>query len=151
MTRQSLFCLFLPLVALAGCEQKPKLVYVPDGPQTITLIPSASASSVRVGETVELSVERRTSGNWKQVPLSEARGQCWFHARPPELEPQVADSVRWIVEPENSVAFSTEYRFDHVRLATMHVRGTIKLTPVSPTVCESDRMVEGPPLEIEVK
>lgn len=151
MTRRSLSYLFLPLVALAGCEQKVKLVYVPDGPQTITLTPSVSSSSVRLGETVELSVERRTSGNWKQIPLPEARGQCWFYARPPEVEPQVADSVRWIVEPENSVAFSTEYRFDHVRLATMNVRGTIKLTPVSPAVCEPDRMVEGPALEIEVK
>jgi hypothetical protein len=141
---------FLLLMSAAGCEQKAKLVYVPDGPQTVTLIPSASATSVPQGGTVVLSVERRTSGKWKQVPVTEARGQCWFYRRPPESEPQVADSLQWAVEPENSVTFNAEYRFDHARIATMNVRGTIRLTPVSEVLCEPDRMVEGPTLEIQV-
>lgn len=151
MTARSFLSFLLPLVWLAGCEQKPKLVYVPDGPLTVTLNPSASASSVQQGETVVLNVERRTTGNWKQVPVNEARGQCWFHARPPEAEPQVADDLQWAVDPENSVTFNTEYRFDHARLATMNVKGTIRLTPVSEVPCEPDRMVEGPTLEIEVQ
>ncbi len=151
MTARPYLFLFLPLVWIAGCEQKPKLVYVPDGPLTVTLNASASASSVQQGETVVLNVERRTTGNWKQVPIAEARGQCWFHARPPDAESQVADSVQWAVEPENGVAFNTEYRFDHARLATMNVKGTITLTPVSEVPCEPDRSVEGPTLEIEVQ
>lgn len=137
-------------VALVGCEPKPKLVYVLEGSQTVTLIPSVSANSVAQGESVVLSVERRTSGNWKQVPLNEARGQCWVYRRPPESEPQVADSLRWIVEPEGAVWFHPEYRFDRTRLATMNVKGTITLTPVSTVTCEGDRLAEGPPIEIEV-
>ena len=150
MAVRPLLYLSLLLVPVAGCEQKAKLVYVPDGPQTVTLIPSASRTSVPHGETVVLSVERRTSGNWKQVPVTEARGKCWFYARPPESEPQVADSIQWAVEPENSVTFNAEYRFDHVRIATMNVKGTVRLTPVSAVLCEPDRTVEGPTLEIEV-
>lgn len=151
MAARSFLYLLLPLVWIAGCEQKPKLVYVPDGPQTVALNASASASSVQQGDTVVLSVERRTTGSWKQVPVNEARGQCWFYARPPETEPQVADSVQWAVEPENSVTFNAEYRFDHARIATMNVKGTIRLTPVSEVPCESDRMVEGQTVEIEVR
>jgi hypothetical protein len=112
---------------------------------------SSSASIVQQGETVVLSVERRTSGNWKQVPVNQARGQCWFHVRPPVVESQVADSVQWAVDPENSVAFNAEYRFDHARIATMNVKGTIRLTPASEVPCEPDRMVEGPTLEIAVQ
>jgi hypothetical protein len=151
MTARSCLFLFVPLIMVAGCEQKPKLVYMPDGPLTVTLNASASASSVQQGDTVVLSVERRTTGNWKQVPVNEARGQCWFFARPPETEPQVADAVQWAVDPENSVTFNAEYRFDHARLATMNVKGTVRLTPVSEIPCEADRRVEGPTLEIVVQ
>src|SRR5690606_9684984 len=151
MSLRSLLYLPLLLAFLAGCEQQAKLVYVPDGPLTVTLIPSASADRVKQGETVALHVERRTSGQWKQVPLTEARGQCWFHTRPPESEPEVAAIVRWSVEPENSVTFNTDYRFDRVRLARMDLKGTIKLTPVSEVPCEPERMVQGTTLEIEVE
>ena len=151
MSLRSLLYLPLLLAFLAGCEQQAKLVYVPDGPLTVTLIPSASADRVKQGETVALNVQRRTSGQWKQVPLTEARGQCWFHARPPEFESEVAAIVRWTVEPENSVAFDTDYRFDRVRLATMNVKGTIRLTPVSDVPCEPDHLAQGPTLEIEVE
>ena len=89
----SMLCASLLLALMAGCEQKAKLVYVLEGPQTVTLIPSASASSVQQGGTVVLSVERRTSGKWKQVPLNEVGGQCWLHRPPPESEAQVADDL----------------------------------------------------------
>ncbi len=147
---QVLLCAALLLSGIAGCEQKAKLVYVPEGPQTVTLISSASASTVQQGGTVVISVERHTGGKWKQVPLHEARGQCWLHRPPPQSEPQVADDVGWAIEPENSVTFNTEYRFDHTRIATMRVKGKVTLTPVSEVPCEPDRAVEGPPIEIEV-
>src|SRR5688572_16029961 len=67
----SALCSSALLISVAGCEQKPKLVYVPEGPQTVTLVSSASATSVQQGGTVVLSVQRQLSGNWKQVPLSE--------------------------------------------------------------------------------
>jgi hypothetical protein len=144
------FCGSVLLLAVAGCEQKPKLVYVPDGPQTVSLVSSASASSVKQGDTVVLSVERQRSSNWKQVPLNEVRGQCWLHRPPPASEPEVADDVQWAVDPENSVTFNTEYRFDHTRIATMNLKGTVTLTPASTVPCEPDRLVQGPPIRIEV-
>lgn len=136
---------------LGGCEPRENLVYVPDGPQTIELIPSASERSVEQGASIVLSVQRRTSGKWKQVPLSEARGKCWVYRPPPEYEPEVAHSLQWVVDPEGSVDFSREYRFDQARVATMPVKGTIRLTPLSEVTCEPDRKVEGPPLTIEVR
>ena len=143
-------CGFAWLLSAAGCEQKAKLVYVPEGPQTLTLISSASTSSVQQGQTVVLSVERKLSGNWKQVPLTEVRGQCWLHRPPPSSEPQVADNVQWAADPENSVTFNTEYRFDHTRIATMNMKGTVTLTPASTVPCEPDRLVQGPSIQIEV-
>ncbi|MFO7305395.1 MAG: hypothetical protein C0P74_007755 [Gammaproteobacteria bacterium] len=147
------FCL-VPIVvlslALAACESKPKLVYVLEGSQSVTLIPSVSSDSVAEGESVVLSVERRTSGNWKQVPLNEVRGRCWVYRPPPEVEPQVADTLRWIVEPEGAVWFPPEHRLDRTRVATMLVKGTVTLTPVSTVTCEEGRLVEGPPITIEV-
>jgi hypothetical protein len=140
----------LLLISVTGCEQKPKLVYVPEGPQILTLVSSASANSVQQGDTVVLSVARELAGNWKQVPLSEVRGQCWLHRPPPPSEPQVADDVQWAVDPENSVTFNTEYRFDHTRIATMNLKGTVTLTPASTVPCEPDRLVQGPPIRIEV-
>jgi hypothetical protein len=138
------------LISVAGCEQKPKLVYVPVGPQTVTLVSSASTTRVQQGSTVVLSVQRQLSGNWQQVPLSEVRGQCWLHRPPPSSEPEVADNVQWAVDPENSVTFNTEYRFDHTRIATMNMKGTVTLTPASTVACEPDRLVQGSPILIEV-
>jgi hypothetical protein len=143
---------FALLVAVSGCEQRGPTVYVLEGPQTIELQASASATQVKVGETVELHVERRTTGNWKQVPRNELKpGQCWTYRPPAEFEPEVAQSVKWEVNPENTVQFHTEYRMDQKRLATMMVQGTIQLTPVMDEVkCEEGRTVTGPTLEIEV-
>jgi hypothetical protein len=138
-------------VLAAGCEPRETMVYIVDGPQTVELIPTASETSVEQGASVVLSVQRRTTGNWRQVPLSQARGRCWVYRPPAEYEPEVAHSLQWIVDPEGSVDFSREYRFDQARTATMLVKGTITLTPVSEVTCEPDRKVEGPPLTIEVR
>lgn len=144
-----LICALLGM--LAGCEQQSELVYVLEEPQTVTLTPSASKQEVQQGETVALHVARRTSGNWKQVPLNEiSPGQCWVYRPPVESEPEVADSVQWKVVPERAVTFHREIRMDHTRMATMDVKGTVQLTPVSEVKCEPDRLVEGSPIVIEV-
>jgi hypothetical protein len=71
--------------------------------------------------------------------------------RPPvEVEPEVAQSLQWVVEPEGAVEFHTEYQMNQSRVATMMTKGTIKLTPVGKIQCEEGRTVEGTPLEIEV-
>lgn len=127
------------------------MVYVLEEPQTVTLIPSASATNVRVGDTVVLHLERRVQGKWKAIPLESASpGQCWVYRPPVEVEPEAADSVEWDVLPEGAVAFNREYRMDHTKIATMQVQGTITLTPRTAVKCEPDRVVEGPSIQIEV-
>lgn len=139
------------LGAMAGCEKSSKMVYVLEEPQDVTLVPSASATQVRRGETVVLSLERRIEGKWKQVPLESASpGQCWVYRPPASVEAQAADSVEWEVSPEGAIAFHPEYRMDHTKLATMQRAGTINLRPRTAVKCEPDRVVEGPVLQIEV-
>jgi hypothetical protein len=71
--------------------------------------------------------------------------------RPPvEVEPEVAQSVQWVVDPEGAVEFHTDYQMDGSRVATMMTKGTIKLTPVGKVKCEEGRAVEGSTIEIEV-
>ena len=139
------------ILTVAGCGKTGKMVYVLEAPQDVTLVPSASATQVKRGETVVLSLERRIEGKWKQVPLeSVGSGQCWVYRPPASVEPQAADSVEWEVTPENSVAFNQEYRMDHTKLATMQRAGTITLKPRTAVKCEPDRVVEGPSIQIEV-
>lgn len=136
---------------VTGCGQQGNLVYVLEEPQSVTLTASASALSVQQGETVVLRAERRASGKWKQIPLNQVRsGQCWVYLPPAELEAAVADGVQWVVMPEGAVAFNPEIRMDHTKIATMNVKGTIILKPLSPVKCEPDRVVEGPSIQIEV-
>lgn len=136
---------------LSGCGKASKTVYVLEEPQTVTLTPSASLSSVQQGADVVLHVERRTRGKWKQTPLEAVGpGQCWVYRPPPEVEAEVADKVEWQVIPEGAVSFNREYRLDHTKIATMRVPGTVTLTPRSAVPCEPDRVVEGPAISIEV-
>jgi hypothetical protein len=153
VTRATLLQLLIStlLAVVAGCEQRAPLVYALESPQSVTLTSSSSSLSVPQGETVVLRVERRTLGKWKQIPRNELKpGQCWLYRPPPEVESEVADNVEWEVVPENGVWFNREYRMDHTRIATMTVKGTIKLTPRSAVKCEPDRVVEGPSIQIEV-
>lgn len=137
--------------AVAGCEQRAPLVYVLESPQSVTLLPSASASSVARGASVVLGVERRTEGQWTRIPRDTLRpGQCWVYRPPAAVEAQAADAVQWEISPEDSVRFNTEFRMDHVRIATMLYPGRIRLTPLSAPTCEPDRLVRGPSIEIEV-
>jgi len=134
----------------AACDQQKPLVYVLEGPQTVELTATASAVVVPRGDKVELHVQRRTSGQWRQVRLDEvSTGQCWLYRPPPESEAEVAGEVRWKVSPENAVKFDPTVRLDKVRTARMATQGKITLTPVSTVPCEPNRTVEGPPILIE--
>lgn len=153
MITRSLRILLTPalLAAVAGCEQQSAMVYVLEEPQSVTLTASASALRVQQGETVVLRAQRSSSGKWKQIRRDElSPGQCWVYRPSTETAAEVADNVHWQVVPENSVRLNTEYRMDHTRIATMMIRGTITLTPISAVKCEEDRAVEGPVLQIEV-
>jgi hypothetical protein len=139
------------LAFAAGCEQRAPMVYVLEAPQEVTLDASASASKVKVGDTVLLHVERRTRGQWKQIPRDQLQpGQCWQYRPPPASEPEVADNVEWQIEPKHAIVFNTGFRMDHKRIVTMRTPGTIQLIPLSAVPCEPDRIVKGRPIEIEV-
>ena len=152
LLRNTLFTfLFAGLALITGCKGQEPLVYVLASEQQVTLTPSASATSVKLGEQVQLHVQRRSVGQWKQIPRDQLTpGQCWLYTQPPELEQEVADNVEWQVAPEQAVQFDTTFRMDHTRIATMMQTGTIVLTPLSAVRCEKDRVVEGPALRIEV-
>jgi hypothetical protein len=152
LLRNTLFTfLSAGLALIAGCKGQEPLVYVLVSEQQVTLTPSASATSVKRGEQVQLHVQRRSVGQWKQIPRDQLTpGQCWLYTQPPELEEEAADNVEWQVVPEQAVQFDTTFRMDHTRFATMMQTGTIVLTPLSAVRCEKDRVVEGPALRIKV-
>jgi hypothetical protein len=147
--------LLIPLCAavmlISGCEQKQPMVYVLEGPQDVTLTASASATTVKVGETVVLHAQRRAVGKWKQIPRDQLTpGQCWLYTAPPELEQEVAGSIDWEVLPNNAVRFDNAVRMDQTRVATMLVRGRVTLRPLTTVRCEKDRVEEGSPIRFEV-
>ena len=152
LLRNALFTFLSAGLALtAGCKAKEPMVYVLASEQQVTLKPSASATKVKRGEQVQLHLQRRSVGQWKQIPRNQlTHGQCWLYTQPPELEEEVADNVEWQVTPEQAVQFDATFRMDHTRMATMMRTGTIVLTPLSAVRCEKDRVVEGPKLKIEV-
>jgi hypothetical protein len=151
---RSVSMLLIPavLAVVAGCEQRGPFVYVlVESPQTVELQATASTTKVQQGGTVVLHVKRQTTGKWQRVSRGDLKpGQCWVYRPPVEVEPEVAQGVQWVVEPEGAVEFHTEYQMDQSRVATMMTKGTIKLTPVGKVTCEEGRAVEGAPVEIEV-
>ena len=139
------------LVLIAGCKGQEPLVFVLASEQQVTLTPSVSATSVKLGEQVTLRVSRRAVGQWKQIPRDQLTpGQCWLYTPPPEFEQEVADNVEWVAEPEDAIRFDGTFRMDHTRIATVTRTGTIVLTPYTAVRCEKDRVVEGPAVRIEV-
>jgi hypothetical protein len=151
MRSVSLFLLPAVLAAVSGCDQRGPTVYVLESPQEVELTATASPATVQQGQTVVLHVQQRTVGKWKQISRDElAPGQCWVYRPPTEVEPEVAHSVQWEVIPENAVEFHREMQMDQSRVATMMVKGTIKLTPITKVKCEEGRSVYGSTLEIEV-
>lgn len=136
---------------VSGCEQQQPLVYVLEGPQEVTLTASASATTVKVGETVVLHAQRRAVGKWKQIPRDQLTpGQCWLYTQPPELEQEVAGSIDWEVLPNSAVRFENAVQMDQTRVATMLVRGRVTLKPLTTVRCEKDRVEEGKPIRFEV-
>ena len=150
LVRSALAIVLVSAIA-SGCKQQSPMVYVLDGPQDVTLKVSASATEVKVGETIVLHAQRRAVGKWKQIPRDQlTQGQCWLYTPPPELEEEVADNLEWVVQPENAVRFDTTFRMDHTRPVTMLIQGRVTLRPLTAVRCEKDRVEEGDPIRIEV-
>ncbi len=141
--------LFVALVS--GCSKEPEFVYVVEAPQAVSLAASASSTSVSAEESVVLFVQRRTSGVWKQIPnKSRTPDQCWMQRPPPEFENEVADNVRWTVQPEGVARFNTDFRANHTRQVTFSQAGVFTLTPSTAVWCEAGRSVAAQPVRIEV-
>lgn len=140
------------LISVSACgKQGSKMVYVLEEPQQVTLTATASPEKVGRGESVTLHAERRSTGKWKQIPMDQVtQGQCWVYQIPDEVEPEVADSIEWEVHPDGAVAFKPEYRLDHKRIVTTDRMGRITFVPRSTVKCETDRIVEGAPIQIQV-
>jgi hypothetical protein len=149
---RSALIVVLVFAVVTGCKQQSPMVYVLEGPQDVTLTASASATTVKAGETIVLHAQRRVVGKWKQIPRDQlAPGQCWQYTPPPEMEEEVADNVEWEMEPENAIRFDGTFRMDHTRVGTIMIgKGRITLRPLTAVRCEKDRVEEGRPIHIEV-
>jgi hypothetical protein len=150
LIRSALAIVLVSIIAV-GCKQQSPMVYVLDGQQDVKLKASASATEVKVGDTIVLHAQRRSVGKWKQIPRDQlTQGQCWLYTQPPELEEEVADNLEWEVQPENAVRFDTTFRMDHTRPVTVLIQGRITLRPLTAVRCEKDRIEEGAPIRIQV-
>ena len=110
--------LLAPAVLAACAPEPPESVFVPAPSFTLTLAARTSlgdAPLLRVGEPLTLFV-RRASGPWVEVGGEAATaGECWWVRPPPDVEPEVADNVRWLVDPPGAAEFNVAYRADHTR------------------------------------
>lgn len=131
--------LFALCLSLFACSSEPAVVYVPGDKfrETVQLSTGGGASpTIRVHEPLTLHA-RRTSGPWMAIQRAELRGRrCWWGAAPPEVEAEVADNVRWLVQPDSSSAvFNLEIRNDHTRNVRFSRPGVYRLTAHSNVSC----------------
>jgi hypothetical protein len=136
--RPGIFSTIAALHLLAACTAEPSEVFIP-GPafqQSIRLSTAqGERGTVAAGEPLVLLAERRT-GPWVAAARSSlAAGACWLAAAPPQIEPEVADNVRWFVEPEGSASFNVEYRSDRTRQVRFSRAGSYRLTAQSAASC----------------
>ena len=129
-------------LALCACSGERDLVYVPvDAPQAEVTV-RASSAEVGVGEVVVLHAQRRYRAEWKQVPRHTLTpAQCWMQRPPPDLEPEVADNLRWQVSVPSAATFNTAPRPDRAREVVFSAPGEYVLNASSAVWC-------GPPAGI---
>src|SRR5262245_46900724 len=95
----------LPFLLLA-CSKSSDLVFVPGDDFSASLEIALQTEAV-AGEWFNISAKRR-SGPWKRVPLTAVpRGAIWFANQPQEIEPEVAENVSWVTDPEGAARFGT--------------------------------------------
>lgn len=143
-------CAIAPLVS--ACGRDASVVYVPGGSFEEELFLTTSrgqAPRVRVGEPLVLHAQRR-SGPWFPVPQRDVEeGQCSLTTLPPQLEPEVAASVRWIVVPEGHATFDVGLREDGTREVRFDAPGLYLLTAESGSWCREP--FYGDTLRVEVR
>lgn len=129
-----------------ACSGDPPVVFVAgEGfEETLQISTGAGASPViTVNEPLILHA-RRTSGPWAAIPRGEAPGEgCWWGAAPPEIEPEVADNVRWSVKPDSAAAlFNIRYRTDRTREVRFSKPGVYSVTAQSSLSCGVSALVD---------
>jgi len=118
------------LLALA-CSPEPAEVWVP-GPgfeQTIHITSAqGDRATVRVGEPLVLHAERR-SGPWVRRARATLApdDSCWLRSPPSSPEPEVAGSLRWLVDPPGSATFNLDLRTDATREVRFSEPGVYRL------------------------
>jgi len=90
---------------LAGCQRKPEFVFVPARDYQLSIVIQVPSKG-KADQWIALQAHRR-SGPWKQIRYKDlVEGVSWFETPPPSEEPEVADNLRWIIEPSKDVRFN---------------------------------------------
>jgi hypothetical protein len=126
------------LVVMIACSPQPEQVFAPAKAfhHTVRATTTQGAEpSVRVGEPLTLQATR-TSGPWVQIPRRSVPADgCWVAPPPPAEEPEVADNLHWVVEPDGQAVFDLGLRDDHTRVVRFSRPGRYVLHAVGSMWC----------------
>jgi hypothetical protein len=129
-----------------ACSGDPPVVFVAgEGFRETLQISTGAGMSPVIGVNQPLTLHaRRTSGPWAAIPRGELQGeQCWWGAAPQEIEPEVADNVRWLVKPDSAAAlFNIRYRTNRTRDVRFSKPGVYSLTAQSNVSCSVPAFVD---------
>ena len=132
------YAIVLAALLSVACSQEPSEVFVP-GPSFTQSIHVSTArgerATVRVEEPLVLHA-RRHSGPWVAAErASLPPGSCWLVSPPPDLEAEVAGSLKWLVEPPEAAAFNIELRLDSTREVRFSAPGVYEISAQSSAWC----------------
>jgi hypothetical protein len=122
--------------AVACGHPDPDFVWIPAEGFKAGLAISADTAEPPTGQWITLHAQRRT-GPWRRVTReSLAEDACWVVEAPPDVEPDVAASVRWTVEPNVGVSFNLPDPANiHARSIRFERPGRYRLHATSHTWC----------------
>jgi hypothetical protein len=128
----------LAVLLTVACSQEPSDVFVP-GPSFSQSIHLSTAqgerATVRVEQPLVLHAQRN-SGPWVAVKRgSLSPDSCWLASPPPDLEPEVAGNLRWLVEPPGAATFNVGLRLDYTREVRFSEPGIYQLSAQSSAWC----------------
>jgi hypothetical protein len=131
--------LFAVCFSLLACSDDPPILYVPGEQfrETVQISTGGGASPI-IGVDEPLTLHaRRTAGPWIAIPRAELGDRrCPWNVAPPEVEAEVADNVRWLVQPDSaSAVFNLKISKDHTRNVRFSKPGIYRLTAHSNVSC----------------
>ncbi len=136
-TRLTILALLCPLIP-ACLPEANTTVYVPGPSYSESLsITTEQGPLARVapGQRLTIHATRRT-GPWVAIRRdSLEQDTCWLVSAPPQHEPEVADNVRWFVDPNGPATFNLGMRSDRTRHVEFDTPGVYHLTAESASWC----------------